>query len=66
MIEDVEADECYFVSHANYEELGYKPPIDHPKLTNYIGVSQFSTDKLDEWGKILGKKIKTVKPGEQQ
>ena len=66
MIDDVEADEYYFVSHANYEELnrvhgGYKPPIDHPKLTHYIGVSQFSTDKLGEYGKKIGKEIKTVR-----
>ena len=61
MIEDVEADEYYFVSHANYEELGYKPPIESDKLTHYIGVSQFATDKLDEYGKILGKEIKTIK-----
>ena len=42
MIEDVEAKEYYFVSHAIYQELGYKPPIDNPKLTHYIGVSQYS------------------------
>ena len=66
MIDDVEADEYYFVSHANYEELhkthgGYEPPIKHPKLTHYIGVSQFATDKLDEYGKKIGKDIKTQK-----
>jgi len=61
MIDDVEADEYYFVSHANYEELGYKPPIDNSKLTHYIGVSQFASDKLDEYGKKLGKEIKTIK-----
>lgn len=61
MIDNVEADEYYFVSHANYEELGYKPPIEHSKLTHYIGVSQFAADKLDEWGAKLGKNIKTIK-----
>lgn len=61
MIDDVEADEYVFVSHANYEELGYKPPIEHPKLTHFIGVSQFATDKLDEYGKKLGLDIKTRK-----
>lgn len=61
MIDDVEADEYYFVSHANYEELGYKPPIEHPKLTNYIGVSQFATDKLNEYAKSIKSKIKTQK-----
>lgn len=64
MIEDVEADEYYFVSHANYEELhrvhgGYIPPIKNNKLTHYIGVSQFSTDKLDEYAEYIGSKIKT-------
>lgn len=56
MIDDVVSTENYyaFVSHANYEELGYKPPIDHPKLTHFFGVSQFATDKLNEYGKKLG------------
>ena len=61
MIDDVEAKEYYFISHANYEELGYKPPIEHPKITHYIGVSQFATDKLDEWAEKLGKDIKAKK-----
>ena len=64
MIEDVEAEEYYFVSHANYEELnrvhgGYIPPIKNEKLTHYIGVSQFATDKLDEYAQSIGSKIKT-------
>lgn len=58
MIDDVEANRYYFISHANYEELGYKPPIEHPKLTDFIGVSQFATDKLNEYGKKLGLNIK--------
>jgi hypothetical protein len=64
MIDDIEADEYYFVSHANYEELhrvhgGYIPPINNPKLTHYIGVSQFATDKLDEYAKLINSPIKT-------
>lgn len=64
MIDDVEAEEYYFVSHANYEELhrvhgGYIPPIKNDKLTHYIGVSQFATDKLDEYAEFIGSKIKT-------
>ena len=64
MIDDVKAEEYYFVSHANYEELhkvhgGYIPPIKNEKLTHYIGVSQFATDKLDEYAKIIGSKIRT-------
>jgi len=60
MIEDITAKEYYFVSHANYEELGYKPPIENEKLTHFIGVSHFSANKLDEYGKKLGKEIKTI------
>lgn len=62
-IEDVISTENYycFISHANYEELGYKPPIEHPKLNHFIGVSQFASDKLDEYGKKLGLNIKTKK-----
>ena len=60
MIDDVESTENYyaFVSHANYEELGYKPPIEHPKLTHFIGVSQFAADKLEEYGNKLGLSFK--------
>lgn len=60
MIDDVESTENYyaFVSHANYEELGYKPPIEHPKLTHFIGVSQFAADKLEEYGNKLGLNFK--------
>ena len=64
MIDDVEAEEYYFVSHANYEELhrvhgGYIPPIKNEKLTHYIGVSQFATDKLDEYAEKIKSNIKT-------
>ena len=58
MIDDVEADEHIFVSHAIYQELGYQPPINHPKLTRFIGVSQYSADKLEEFANILGLNIK--------
>lgn len=61
MIEDVEAKEHIFVAHANYEELGYKPPIDHPKLTKVIGVSQFSTDKIKEYIEKLGLELEAEK-----
>ena len=63
MIEDVVSTENYyaFVGHANWEELGYKPPVDHPKLNHFIGVSQFSTDKLDEWLKLLNINVKAEK-----
>ena len=54
MIEDIEAKEHIFVSHAIYQELGYKPPINHQKLTKIIGVSQYSANKIEEYAKILG------------
>ena len=55
MINDIEAEEYIFVSHAIYQELGYKPPIDHPKLNRFIGVSQYSCDKLEEYARKLGR-----------
>lgn len=61
MIDDVEAKRYYFVSHAIYQELGYKPPIDHQKITDYIGVSEYSKDKLEEYGKIINKDIKPIR-----
>lgn len=54
MIEQVEAKEHVFIAHANYEELGYKPPIDHPKLTKLVGVSEFARERLDDYAKKLG------------
>ena len=61
MIDQVESTENYyaFVSHANFEELGYKPPIEHPKLNHFIAVSDFAAGKLDEYGEKLGLDIKT-------
>lgn len=63
MINDVEAEQYYFISHANYEELhkvhgGYIPPISNEKLTHYIGVSQFAADKLNEYAEKIGSKIR--------
>jgi len=57
MIDDVEAERYYFISHAIYQELGYLPPIVHPKLTHYIAVSKYARDKLNAVGESLGKKI---------
>ena len=61
IIDFVEAKDHIFVSHANYEELGYKPPINHPKLTGFMAVSDFARIKLDEWGKMLGIETNTKK-----
>lgn len=63
MIDDVESVDNYyaFVSHAIYQELGYHPPINHPKLNHFIGVSQYSCDKLEEFAKVIKKEIKAQK-----
>lgn len=60
IIDYVESSENYyaFVSHANYEEIGYKPPIEHPKLNHFFGVSDFATRKLEEYGRALGMNFK--------
>lgn len=47
-IEQVEAEEHIFVCHAIYQELGYQPPIQHPKLTKIIGVSKYAKEKILE------------------
>lgn len=59
-IEDIESTENYyaFVSHANFEEIGYKPPINHPKLNHFFGVSKFACDRLEVYAKRLGLDIK--------
>ena len=61
MIDDVEADEYYFVSHAIYQEIGYHPPINNEKLTHYIGVSQYACDKLKEFAETIDKDIKPIR-----
>lgn len=47
-IDQIEADEHIFVCHAIYQELGYRPPIDHPKITKIIGVSDYAVRKIKE------------------
>ena len=51
MIEDIDADEYHFVSHAIYQELGYIPPIGNNKFTDYIGVSDYSSKMLEKCAK---------------
>lgn len=58
LIDQVEAKEHIFVCHAIYQELGYKPPIDNPKLTGFIGVSKYACRKLEEYAKSIGMNIK--------
>lgn len=66
IIDDLDAEEIIFVSHANYEELhntngGYIPPVDHPKIDKVVGVSKFATDKMKEYLDKIGSKLKVEK-----
>ena len=45
-IEQVRANEYVFISHAIYQELGYKPPIGHPKIDKIVGVSKYAVDQI--------------------
>lgn len=54
MIEDVEAKEHIFICHAIYQVLGITPPIHHPKLTRFIGVSDYSSRMLKEYANKKG------------
>lgn len=66
IIDDLDAEEIIFISHANYEELhnsngGYIPPVDHPKIDKIVGVSKFATDKMKEYLDKIGSKLKIEK-----
>lgn len=50
----IEADEHIFVCHAIYQELGYKPPIDNPKIDRIIGVSDYAVSKIHEQAELQG------------
>lgn len=51
-INQIDADEHIFVCHAIYQELGYQPPIDHPKLSRIIGVSKYAKAEIEKQKKI--------------
>lgn len=53
-IEQIQAKEHIFVCHAIYQELGYKPPIDHPKLTSILAVSKYAEDRVRKQEKDFG------------
>lgn len=59
-INDVEAEEYIFISHAHYQVLGYPPPILEKKLTGFLGVSNFASKRLEDYGKDLGKELECV------
>lgn len=50
-INDIVSLENYyaFVSHANFEEIGWKPPIDNKKINHYISVSNWASNKLEKY-----------------
>ena len=58
-IDDIVSTENYyaFVDHAIFQELGYEPPIAHPKLNHFIAVSEYAKQKLEEYGEKLGRRI---------
>ena len=61
MIDEIEADEYWFVSHAIYQELGYIPPIGKEQFNRYLGVSKYSARMLNECAeKIYKKHIDTI------
>ena len=51
-IDQIQADEHIFVCHAIYQELGYKPPIEHPKITKVVGVSKYAVEQIKLQEKI--------------
>ncbi|MBQ6125690.1 MAG: hypothetical protein IJI77_01520 [Erysipelotrichaceae bacterium] len=44
IIDDLICDDISFVCHANFEQIGYKPPV-HPRIRRTIAVSQFTNGK---------------------
>ena len=54
----IEADEHIFICHAIYQEIPQIPPLTHPKLNRWIGVSKYACSELERYGMALGKKIK--------
>ena len=60
LIPFLDAEEIIFVSHAIFQEIGYKPPIHHKEFTGYMAVSNYAAEKLNEYSKIiLDKEIHT-------
>ena len=53
-IDQIVAKEHIFVCHAIYQELGYKPPIDHPKLTAILAVSKYAKDRIKKQEEDFG------------
>ena len=57
-IEQIEAGEHIFITHAIYQNIKLIPPVNHPKLTRWIGVSKFACSEIEKYAKSLGKNVK--------
>ncbi len=53
-IDQIDAKEHIFVCHAIYQELGYKPPINHPKITALLAVSKYAKKQLELQEQMMG------------
>lgn len=51
-IDQIQADEHIFVCHAIYQELGYQPPIEHPKIDKIVGVSKYAVSQIEKQKEI--------------
>ena len=57
-IDQIDADEHIFITHAIYQNINQIPPVDHPKLTRWIGVSEYACREIEKYARSRGKKIK--------
>lgn len=57
IIDQIEAEEHVFVTHAIYQNLSFDPPIKTPKLNRWVGVSKYACQKIKEFGEALGRNI---------
>lgn len=53
----IEAKEHIFVCHAIYQQITQVPPLTHPKINRWIGVSKYACEELKRYGEYLGKEI---------
>lgn len=60
-LDQIEADEHIFICHAIYQEIPLAPPLTYPKLTGYIGVSDYACRELKKYAEAQGRKIKPIR-----
>ena len=53
----IEAKEHIFICHAIYQQITQVPPLTHPKINRWIGVSEYACRELKRYGEYLGKEI---------